>query len=124
MKRMSDPVLENLIGNLLRSGVLLAAAIVFIGGVMYLAHSGHELVHYSAFQPAAGELRFINSIVHGAFDLQSGAVIQLGVVLLIITPIARVALAMVGFWLERDRLYTAVSAIVLAVLFVSLMWGK
>jgi uncharacterized membrane protein len=124
MTHMSDKRLENLIGDLLRSGVLLAAAIVFVGGVMYLAQSGHDLVHYSVFQPAAAELRSIGTIFQGAFHFQSGALIQLGVVLLIITPIARVALAMVGFWLERDRLYTAVSAIVLAILFVSLMWGK
>jgi uncharacterized membrane protein len=124
MTRMSDARLENLIGNLLRSGVLLAAAIVFVGGVMYLTHSGSEPVRYSMFQPVAAELRSVADIFYGAFHLQNGAVIQLGVVLLIITPIARVALAMVGFWLEDDRLYTVVSAIVLAILFVSLMWGK
>ena len=124
MKRMSDAVLENMIGNLLRSGVLLAAAIVFIGGVLYLFHSGHEAVHYSTFRPVDAELRSVGAIVLGAFHLQSAALIQLGVVLLIITPVARVALAMVGFWLEHDRLYTLVSAIVLAILFVSLMWGK
>ena len=124
MNRMSDVVLENLIGNLLRSGVLVAAAIVFIGGVFYLGHSGHEPVHYSTFQPVAAELRSVGTIVLGAMHMQNAALIQLGVVLLIITPIARVALAMVGFWLEHDRLYAVVSAIVLAILFVSLMWAK
>jgi uncharacterized membrane protein len=124
MNRMSDAVLENLIGNLLRFGVLLAAAIVFMGGVVYLVHAGHEPVHYSTFQPVATELRSVSAIIHGAFHLQNAALIQLGVVLLIITPIARVALAMVGFWLEHDRLYTCVSAIVLAILFISLLWGK
>jgi uncharacterized membrane protein len=69
-------------------------------------------------------LRSVGTIVLGAMHMQNAALIQLGVVLLIITPIARVALAMVGFWLEHDRLYAVVSAIVLAILFVSLIWGK
>jgi uncharacterized membrane protein len=124
MTRMSDKVLENLIGNLLRAGVLIAAALVVIGGVMYLAGEHAEVVHYSVFQPVSAELRSTASIVAGAFRLNAPAVMQLGVVLLIITPIARVALAMVGFWLEHDRLYAVVSAIVLAILFVSLMWAK
>jgi uncharacterized membrane protein len=124
MNRMSDATLENLIGNLLRSGVLLAAAIVFVGGVLYLSHSGHEPVHYSTFQPVAAELRSVGAIVLGAMHMQNAALIQLGVVLLILTPLARVALAMVGFWLEHDRLYAVVSAIVLAILCFSLIWDK
>jgi uncharacterized membrane protein len=124
MIRVTDKSLENVIGNLLRTGVLLAAAIVLIGGAMYLARSSSERVHFSVFQPAAPDLRSIAGIFHGAAHLESGAVIQLGVLLLIITPVARVALAVVGFFLEGDRLYTVVSAIVLAVLFVSLFGGK
>ena len=47
--------------------------------------------------------------------------IQLGLLLLIATPVARVAMAVIGFHLERDRLYEVVSLIVLAVLAFSLM---
>ena len=124
MTRMSDKALENLIGNLLRAGVLIAAVLVVIGGVMYMAGAHSEVVHYSVFQPVSAELRSAAGIVSGAFHLNAAAVMQLGVVLLILTPIARVALAMVGFWLEDDRLYTVVSAIVLVILFISLLWGK
>ena len=56
-----------------------------------------------------------------AFHLQSRGMIQLGLLLLIATPVARVVFAVIGFYLERDRMYTIVSLIVLAVLVFSLM---
>jgi uncharacterized membrane protein len=55
--------------------------------------------------------------VHG----DSIAIMQVGLLLLILTPIARVALAVVGFFLERDRLYTVVSLIVFVILMFSLI---
>jgi uncharacterized membrane protein len=48
--------------------------------------------------------------------LNSDALIQVGLLVLIATPIARVALAAAGFCMERDRLYAGVSLIVLAIL--------
>ena len=56
-----------------------------------------------------------------AFHLHSRGVIQLGLLLLIATPVARVVFAVIGFHLERDRMYTIVSLIVLAVLVFSLL---
>jgi uncharacterized membrane protein len=53
--------------------------------------------------------------------MQPDAMIQLGLLLLIATPILRVALAAVGFYLENDRLYLGVSLIVLTILVLSLI---
>jgi len=50
--------------------------------------------------------------------------IQLGLLLLIATPVARVAFSVVAFAMQRDRLYVAVALIVLAVLMYSLMGGR
>lgn len=47
--------------------------------------------------------------------------IALGLLLLIATPVARVALAAFGFLREGDWLYTAVASFVLAVLLFSLL---
>jgi hypothetical protein len=52
------------------------------------------------------------------------AVVTLGLILLIATPIMRVAVSMVGFNLQRDRTYTAISALVLIVLLISSLLGK
>ncbi len=50
--------------------------------------------------------------------------IQLGILLLIATPVVRVVFCVVGFARQRDRLYVAVRTLVLAILIYSLMSGN
>lgn len=118
---MNDQSLEIIIGRLLQAGVLLAAVIVFSGGVLYIVqhHSGH--ISYKNFSPGTENLRTLPGIVKLAGTLDSEGLIQLGLVLLIATPVARVVMAIVGFQLERDYMYVVVSLIVLGVLLYSLM---
>lgn len=118
---MNDRRLEILIGSLLRIGVLSAAALVLLGGGAYLAHHGVQPVSYETFVPGPQSERTLGGIVGSAARLDSEGLIQLGLLLLVATPIARVAFAAVGFALERDRLYTAVSLVVLAILVFSLL---
>jgi len=118
---MDDQRLETIIGNLLRAGVLLAAAVVFAGGVLYLVQRHSVRVDYKTFNPGPESLRSLPGIAKSAASLNSEGLIQLGLVLLIATPVARVAMAVAGFALERDRMYVVVSLIVLGVLLFSLM---
>lgn len=118
---MDDQRLETLIGNLLRAGVLLAAALVFVGGMLYLAGHGTQPVSYKVFSPGGPEQRTVAGIVASAAHLRGEALIQLGLLVLIATPVARVVFAVAGFALERDRLYAFISLVVLAVLVYSLM---
>jgi uncharacterized membrane protein len=118
---LTDKTLENLIGILLRSGVLAAAAIVSISGVVFVAQHHAEHPAYASFHLEADNLRTIGGIIRSSRHLQSDAIIQLGLLVLIATPVLRVALAAVGFYLERDRLYLAVSLIVLTILLLSLI---
>jgi uncharacterized membrane protein len=118
---MDDRRLETIIGNLLRTGVLLAAAIVSAGGALYLVQHHADKVSYRTFSVESESLRTLHGIVKSAAYLQSEGLIQFGLLLLIATPVARVAMAVIGFHLERDRLYEVVSLIVLAILAFSLM---
>lgn len=118
---MNDQRLENIIGQLLRAGVMLAAAVVFAGGALYLIQNHSRVVHYTNFHPGTENLRTLDGIVKLAAGLNSEGLIQLGLVLLIATPVARVAMAVAGFQLERDYMYVVVSLIVLGVLVYSLM---
>ena len=120
---MDDRRLEAIIANLLRAGVLLAAAVVFAGGAVYLAGHHADKVDFHGFTGVHFEMHSMRGVVASAAHLNSQALIQLGLLLLIATPVARVALAVVGFWLERDRLYAVISLIVLAILTFSLMQG-
>lgn len=114
---------ERAVGLVLRGGVLLAATVVAAGGALYVARHGVEPVDYRAFSGEPPNLRSLAGIVRGAAALRGEWIIAFGLLLLILTPIARVAVLLIVFLRERDRLYVMVSAVVLAVLLVSLMDG-
>lgn len=118
---MDDRNAEEIIGQLLRAGVLLSALIVLFGGALYLHHAGHARRDFKTFHGVAPELKSIVDVAEGAWHLQPESIIQLGLLLLIATPIARVAFSIVAFAMERDWLYVGLTAIVLAVLLYSLM---
>jgi uncharacterized membrane protein len=118
---MDDRHLETIIGELLRAGVLLAAATVCAGGVLYLVSHHADAANYHTFVAGGPNIRSLSGIARSAARGDSEAVIQVGLLLLIFTPVARVAVAFVGFLLERDRLYAVVSLIVLAILAISLI---
>lgn len=112
---------EQWIGLLLRTGVLVAAAVAAIGAVVYLARYGGDRENYFWFRGVPRGLDSVHGVVAGALQLRSRWVIQLGLLLLIATPIARVALSLVAFARQRDRLYVLVTAIVLVLLLFSLL---
>ena len=118
---MDDHRLESIIGKLLRAGVLLAAATVFAGGVFYLARHHADQANYHTFVAGGASTRSVSGILVSAAHGSSQAIIQIGLLLLILTPVARVAIAIVGFLLERDRMYALVSLIVLLILAFSLL---
>jgi len=119
---MNDQKMEIAIGQLLRAGVLLAAAVVFIGGVLYLNQTRGPRPDYSTFHGVAAALRSPAGVVKQAFTGDSHAIIQLGLLLLIATPVARVLFAVFGFLLEKDWHYVVVSLVVFAVLMYSLLF--
>ncbi|MGH9559320.1 MAG: DUF1634 domain-containing protein [Bryobacteraceae bacterium] len=115
---MTDKRLEIVVANLLRAGVLLSAAVVLTGGICYLGNHGREIADYRVFHPSA--YRDLSSVFRSATALDCGAMIELGLILLIATPIARVAFSLVAFAMQRDRTYVIVTAIVLAILLFSI----
>jgi uncharacterized membrane protein len=116
----NDERVENVIGNLLRAGVILAAAVVLAGGVLYVVKYGHRKPQYGVFQGEPSDLRSVSQIFEDAISWHSRGLIQLGLLILIATPVARVAFSVVAFAAERDWLYVVVTLIVLAVLLYSL----
>jgi uncharacterized membrane protein len=110
-----------MVGNLLRTGVSLAAAVVLFGGVIYLVRHGRSPADYRVFQGEPTDLKSLGGIVREAIGFRGRGIIQFGLLLLIATPVARVALAIWGFAAEHDRLYMIFTAIVLIVLLYSLL---
>ena len=119
----NDTSIEIIIGRLLQTGVLLSAAVVLIGGVLYLIEYGTTHPHYKVFNLESAYLRHMPAIFSDAFKLHSTGIIQLGLLLLIFTPIARVLFSVFAFLVERDLMYVIVTLIVLSVLLFSLFGG-
>jgi uncharacterized membrane protein len=119
-KRWNDQDIEQTVGNLLRAGVLLSALVVFCGAIIYLFRHGTVRADYRVFHGEAGELRSVGGIIRNAFGLHGRGIIQLGLLLLIATPVARVAFSIWGFAEEGDRMYVAFTVIVLVILLYSL----
>ena len=120
----TDRDTEKIIGNLLRAGVLLSAAVVLCGGLLFLAHHGTSHPDYHTFRGVASNLTSVTAVIGGALRGDSRSLIQLGLLLLVLTPIARVLFSAVAFGLEEDFTYVVISLIVLAVLMYSLLGGK
>ena len=118
---LDDTRIEVMIGNLLRFGVLSAAGLVVIGALIYLARHGLQPASFSVFRGETAALRTIANILMGATHFHGKAIIQLGLLVLIATPVARVAFSAFAFYLERDYLYVVLTLIVLAILLYSLL---
>jgi len=117
---MSDKRAEEIIGILLRTGATIAAIVVFAAGVPYLIQHGSAKPDYHIFRSEPDHLRHISGIVKSSIALDPAAIIQLGILILIATPVARVAFSVFAFAEERDWMYVIVTLIVLALLLFSL----
>ena len=120
----SDDRIETRMGNLLRAGVALAAAVVLAGGIVYLLRHGTAQPSYHFFRGEPADLRSVRGIIKEALSLRGRGIIQLGLLLLIATPVARVAFSVYAFARQRDRAYVVVTLIVLAVLLYGLAGGQ
>ncbi|MGA2480807.1 MAG: DUF1634 domain-containing protein [Spirochaetia bacterium] len=123
-RRITDKQVELFIGMFLRVGVIVAACVVLIGGILFLPHMGGQAPHYSEWNGEPLSLRSIGGVLSAAVALRGDAVIQLGILLLIAVPIARVAVSLVAFLLQRDWLYCVVTFLVLGILLFSLLGGR
>jgi uncharacterized membrane protein len=99
---LDDNRMEQIMGRLLQVGVLVAGALMLIGGVYYLAGHGTQTPNYRTF--------------HAVVPERGERIMWAAVVLMIATPVLRVVFAVVAFALERDWLYTGISLIVLSLL--------
>ena len=122
--KVDDKSVEVFLGKLLRWGVLLAALVVFAGGVWFLVESHGVPQSYKTFRGEPAELRSVTQIVQQATALRPLGLIQLGLLLLIATPVARVLFSVLGFALERDWMYVVVTLLVLALLIYTLTSGS
>jgi uncharacterized membrane protein len=121
MNTWNDERLERMISVVLRTGVIISAVVVLLGGACYLVRHGNEPADFHVFRGAPEEYRSVRAILHAMGPSNCRAIIQFGLLILIATPIARVAFSLVGFTLEQDRAYVVITGIVLVVLVYSIV---
>lgn len=108
---------ELFISKALRLGVIISAAIIILGLIMFIA-TGKSGYPGSSFPTSLLE------IFNGLIMLKPYAVIMTGLLLLILTPIFRVGVSIIAFFKQKDYLYIIITAIVLVILVVSFVFGK
>jgi len=114
-----DKKIEQLLGNLLRVGVIIASSIVMIGAVLFLFHHGLNYPDYHEFKFDPFSITNVGILFSQVVAFKSVAIIKLGVLLLIATPVLRVMFSVVAFLYEKDFMYVVFTLIVLAVLVFS-----
>ncbi len=122
-RNFKDTDIQAVIGWILRAGVLASIAIVTFGGIIYLYRHGHTVIDYTVFKGVPGFVHTPAGIWHGIIDFRGRAIIQLGILVLIATPVIRVIVSGIGFLLEKDYLYTAISLLVLSIIVFSALSG-
>ncbi|GAA6616951.1 DUF1634 domain-containing protein [Scytonema sp. NUACC26] len=120
-KTLSDLQLEPLLSNLLKYGVLISSAVIFIGGLLYLIRHGSEPAQYHIFQEESFEFRSPIGVIDVIRAGSYRGIIQLGLLLLVATPILRVVISLVIFLRHREYTYVAIVSIVLTALIYSFL---
>lgn len=114
---------DNALSIVLRTGVIIAAVLVCLGAVPYLVRHAVPAVDYRVFHGEPSELRSISGVLREALAFHGRGLIQLGLLVLVATPIARVIFSVLVFLYERDWAYVFITLAVLGILLYSLLAG-
>ena len=113
---------EHILGNILRIGVIVAAVVVLFGAVLYLFGHGQEKPDYYSFVFNPFSVDDPIGLLREVFALKSLAIMKLGILLLVGTPILRVIISIIAFIYEKDLMYVTFTLTVLIVLIYSFFY--
>lgn len=119
---------EAWISTTLRAGVLLSLALIVLGMSITFTHhpqyaaSQQELARLT--QPGAAFPRTLPELAKGLAAFKGQAIVVAGLLVLIATPVLRVAISVLVFLEQRDYLFAVFTATVLAILLISFLLGK
>ncbi len=114
---------DKFLGLLLRYGCYSACAVTLFGGILYVLQSGGKMPDYQHFDGVPLYLQSITTLWHHLLQGDGATIVQLGVLMLIATPILRVVVSVVVFAIEGDRLYVLITLVVLAIIVGNMLLG-
>lgn len=121
---ITDKDLQKIIGGVLKYGVLTVLVVSITGGLIYLSSNWQNTVDYSTFvENDRSIFEVISTTFTKAFQLDSISIIYLGVLLLFFTPFLRLILSLFSFILEKDKLYIAITLLVIGIVGMSVFFG-
>ncbi len=117
-----DLKIEHILGNILRIGVVVSASVVLTGAVLFLIRHGGEFPDYYGFVFNPFSVNDPIGLLKEVAALKSLAVMKLGILLLVGTPIVRVIISVAAFIYEKDLMYVFFTLGVLIVLIFSFFY--
>lgn len=113
--------IDGLLSQVLRYGVLVSAATIALGVALFIAQGSARAVLFAPVGAALqrSDPQTLHAVLDGVRSLQPAAVTDLGLLLLLVTPVVSVGIAVLAFARLRDWLYVAIAGFV----FVMLMLG-
>lgn len=125
MSHEKEHRIEGSLSKLLTAGTTVAGLVMLTGiGWLVFTSPGAARPRYGQFVPTAEQGKGLGAVVASAVRLEPHAIMLAGVLLLVLTPIARVVFTLAAFALRRDWLYVGLTAVVLGVLTYGLLGGK
>jgi uncharacterized membrane protein len=119
---------ELAISMLLRVGVVASLFIVVFGTALSFVHHPEYMRSRAELQrltrPGAAFPRTPGQVWRGLRELSGQAVVIVGLLLLVATPVMRVAVSILAFVYQKDRVFTIITTIVLILLLLSFFLGR
>ncbi|HBR12896.1 Uncharacterized membrane protein [Epilithonimonas bovis DSM 19482] len=119
----TDLDLNRSVGNLLRLGVILSVATSLIGFIKLFTEGFKMPRKYNLLNMGDSSEKVWGSFWDSLCKGEGMAIIQLGILLLILTPLVRIIFALIGYLKEKDYTYVVISLIVLTIMLVSFLTG-
>ena len=112
---------ERFAARMVRIAVICASVLAISGGIFYFFHFGGTIPHYKNFTGEPAYLTTIHGVISAAMHFNFRAVMQLGVILLLLIPLCRVAVFLGTFIMLHDLLYSIITIIVFIILLYAML---
>jgi uncharacterized membrane protein len=120
--------IEKLMSDLLRLGVFISVVFLLVGILItFIRHPDYmtdknALTHLT--RPGSAFPRRISTLIDELSLFRGRAVMTVGLLALILTPVLRVAVSIAAFAVKRDWRFVLITSLVLIVLLISVFLGK
>lgn len=119
---------ELLISTILRIGVSVSLLVIVLGTLITFLHHPSYVHSQTALERLTGldhqRPHTLSAVLDGVGQARGQAIVMVGLLLLIATPVIRVGVSILAFVYQKDRVFVAITTIVLLLLLLSFVLGK